>query len=196
MTKLAGNLEELTMAAMKPETLAHRLGTTTHVSPLLMKARRLGLRVPEDLCTLAVQRGCRHYWQGNEPEGELLPESQFSHEELAIAMLSIAGPYDPHMIRCGAAMLGAEGNDPAELARLAVWERSEQVVRYIAECGTKFEPANAFWGELLRLLPATPRPKEGVMPHPTRFVAMNGFERGVGKKITTEWQRPQHRPAA
>jgi hypothetical protein len=29
------------------------------------------------------------------------------------------------------------------------------------------------------------------MPHPTRFVEMNGYERGVGKKVTTEWQRPQ-----
>ena len=33
------------------------------------------------------------------------------------------------------------------------------------------------------------------MPHPTRFVAMSGYERGVGKKITTEWQRPQRRAA-
>ena len=180
---------------MEPETLAHKLGTTAHISPLLMKARRLGLRGAEDLCTLAVQRGCRHYWQGTEPTEALLTTFQFSNEELAVALLSIAGPYDPHMIRCGAAMLGAEGNDPQTLARLTRWERSEQVVRYIAECGMKFEPANAFWSELLALLPVTPPPKDGVMPHPTRFVAMNGFERGIGKKITTEWQRPQ-RPAA
>ena len=33
------------------------------------------------------------------------------------------------------------------------------------------------------------------MPHPTRFVAMNGYERGVGKKITTEWQRPKQSAA-
>ena len=180
---------------MKPETLARKLGTTEHISPLLMKARRLGLRGVEDLCTLAVQRGCRHYWQGHEPEGELLTQAQLSNEELALALLSIAGTYDPHAIRCGAAMLGAAGNDPATLARLARWERSEQVVRYIAECGMKFEPDNSFWSELLALLPGTPPPKDGVMPHPTRFVAMNGYERGIGKKITTEWQRPQ-RPAA
>lgn len=46
---------------VKPETLARRLGTTAHLSPLLMKARRLGLRVPEDLERLAVRRGCRYY---------------------------------------------------------------------------------------------------------------------------------------
>lgn len=180
---------------MQSDTLARRLGTTAHISPLLMKARRLGLREAEDLCVLAVQRGCRHYWQGTEPEGELLSTVQFSNEELALALLTIAAPYDPHAIRCGAAMLAAEGNDPATLARLTRWERSEQVVRYIAECGMRFEPACAFWNELLALLPKTPPPKDGVMPHPTRFVAMNGYERGIGKKITTEWQRPQRHAA-
>lgn len=175
---------------MKSETLARRLGTTAHLSPLLLKARRLGLAAPEDLWVLAVQRGCRHYWQGNEPEKELASKTQFSNAELALALLSIAAPYEPHSIRCGAAMLGAPGNDVETLARLAVWERSESVVRYIAECGMRFEPQNVFWQSLLERLPACPPPKAGVMPHPTRFVAMNGYERGVGKKVTTEWQRP------
>lgn len=183
-------------AAMQSDTLARRLGTTTHRSPLMMKARRLGLDAPRDLCTLAVQRGCRHYWQGNEPAGELVSSLDFSNEELALALLTIAAPYDPHAIRCGAAMLGTVGNDVATLARLAAWERSEAVVRYVAECGRKFEPANPFWPDLLALLPVAPVFKDGVMPHPTRFVAMNGYERGVGKRITTEWQRPQARPAA
>lgn len=115
---------------------------------------------------------------------------QFTNEELAMSLLNIAAPYDPHSIRCGAAMLGAPGNDPSCLARLAKWERSEIVVRYVAECGERFEPLNPFWKELLELLPFTGVPKSGVMPHPTRFVAMNGYERGVGRKITCEWQRP------
>jgi hypothetical protein len=181
---------------MPEETLAHRLGTTTHLSPLLMKARRLGLRAPEDLCTLAVQRGCRHYWQGSEPLMELATQEQLKDEELALALLTVAGKYDPHAIRCGAAMLGAEGNDPVVLARLTVWERSECVVRYVAECGRRYEPENPFWSALLALLHPAPAPKPGVLPHPTRFVAMNGYERGVGKKTTTEWQRPHPLPAA
>ncbi len=184
------------LRTVKTETLAHKLGTTAHLSPLLMKARRLGLRAAADLCTLAVQRGCRHYWQGDEPQGELLSPDQFSNEELAIALLSIAAPYDPHAIRCGAAMLGAKANDLPTLARLTRWERSETVVRYVVECGLRFEPENSFWSELLSLLPQAPAPKSGVLPHPTRFVAMNGYERGVGKRITTEWQRPQPTPAA
>jgi len=163
---------------------------TAHVSPLLMKAARLGLRGPEDLCTLAVQRGCRHYSQGEEPRDEMVSRVDFSDEELAASLLTIAGPYDPHSIRCGAAMLGAKGSDPVALARLAKWERSEAVFRYVAECGSRFEPDNPFWRTLISILPECTPLKSGVMPHPTRFVAMNGYERGIGGKITYEWQRP------
>lgn len=178
------------MNSMEGETLAHRLGTTAHISLLLGKAKRLGLRVPEDLWTLAVQRGCRHYSQGIEPAGELATREQFGNEELAVSLLTIAASYDPHSIRCGAAMLGAPGNDATTISRLATWERSEAVVRYVAESGLSFEPVNPFWKELINLLPVTLPLKSGVMPHPTRFVAMNGYERGVGKRITYEWQRP------
>ena len=185
----------LSFTVLISDTLATKLGTTVHFSPLLRKARGLGLSTPKDLWTLAVQRGCRHYWQGDEPGGELVPQTALTNEELAVALLNSAGPYSPHSIRCGAAMLGAIGNDPALVAKLALWERSEVVVRFVAECGRKFEPHNSFWGELLDRLPGCGAPKDGVMPHPTRFVAMSGYERGVGKKITTEWQRPRHSAA-
>lgn len=177
-------------------TLASKLGTSAHISPLLKRAARLGLRSVADFHTLTVQRGCRHYWQGNEPAGELVSEQDISNEELAIAMLTVAQPYDSHLIRCGAAMLGARGNSPARLAFLAKKERCEQVVRYIAEAGERFEPENPFWTELLSILPVTPPVRDGVLPHPTRFVAMTGYQRGVGKQIRTEWQRPQRLKAA
>lgn len=151
----------------------------------------IGLRGPSDLQILAVQRGCRHYWNDAVPEGELAPVEKFSNEDLAVALLDIALPYDPHSIRCGAAMLGAEGNDVREIAHLAVMERSEAVVRYVAEAGNRYEPDNPFWCELLSLLPITPPVKDGVLPHPTRFVAMTGYERHTGPRIQTEWQRPQ-----
>jgi hypothetical protein len=181
----------LSLGVVETEPLAKKLGATVHFSPLLRKARRLGLSLPQDLWTLAVQRGCRHYWQGDEPEGELVAQTILSNEELAVALLNGAGNYSPHSIRCGAAMLGAEGNDPALIAKLAVWERSEAVIHFIAECGRSFEPHNSYWTELLERLPACNAPKEGVLPHPTRFVAMSGYVRGVGKKTTTEWQRPR-----
>ena len=173
---------------MATPTLAAKLGTTTHLSPLLRKAERLGLG-PKELEILAVQRGCRHYSDGTEPEQPLAAESEFSNEELAIALLSTALRYEPHSIRCGAAMLGAAGNKPRRLARLAVMERCVTPVRYVAEAGQRFEPENAFWRELLEALPLVPPPKSGVMPHPTRFVAMTGFTR-QGPGLIVEWQRP------
>lgn len=176
--------------AMGTPTLGSKLGTTTHLSPLLHKADRLGLG-PGELEVLAVQRGCRHYSKGTEPETPLAEERDFSNEELAIALLSTALRYDPQSIRCGAAMLGAEGNNPRKLARMAVLERSVAPVRYVAEAGRRFEPENRFWRELLELLPAVPPPKSGVLPHPTRFVAMTGFTR-QGPGLVIEWQRPQH----
>jgi len=176
---------------MEAPTLAEKLGTTRHLSPLLQKARRLELG-PRELEILAAQRGCRHYSNGDEPPTPLASEEEFSNEELAIALLSPALRYDPHSIRCGAAMLGARGNDPGRLARLAVRERSERIVRYIAEAGRSFEPGNSFWVQLLEHLPTTPPLPSGVLPHPTRFVAMTGFTRN-GPELLVEWQRPSHR---
>ena len=150
---------------MQGTTLAEKLGTTTHLSPILRKANRLGLGQRE-LEVLAVQRGCRHYSDGTESNKPLATPEQFSNEELAMALLSIALPYSPHSIRCGAAMLGAP------------------------EAGRKFEPDNPFWSELLAALPAVPPFKSGVLPHPTRFVAMTGFTRR-GPELVTEWQRPK-----
>ena len=86
-------------------------------------------------------------------------------------------------------MLGARGNAPEEIARQAVMERGEAIVRYIAEAGRKFEPENLFWIALLKLLPPTPPPKSSVVPHPTRFVAMTGFTRR-GTETVVEWIRP------
>ncbi len=183
-------IQTLTSIAIMMSTLANKLGTSTHYSPLLRKVRCLGLKAPDDLWTLAVQRGCRHYRRGNEPTGELVPLQTFSNEELALALLNTAGVYSSHSIRCGAAMLGAAGNDAGLVARLALHERSEAVIRFVAECGKTFEPDNSYWPALLSLLRPCPPIRPGVMPHPTRFVAMSGYQRGVGKNLITEWQRP------
>ncbi len=174
---------------METDTLASRLGTTTHLSPLLHKARRLGLG-PRELEVLAVQRGCAHYSTGEEPDRPLATTEDLPNEELSIALLSPALRYDPHSVRCGAAMLGADGNRPRRLARLAILERATIPVRYVAEAGRRFEPDNPFWQELLKQLPTTPPPKSGVLPHPTRFVSMTGFtRRGPGTIVT--WLRPR-----
>jgi hypothetical protein len=108
---------------------------------------------------------------------------------LAIALLNSALRYDPQTLRLGAAMLRAAGNAPEEIARLAGFERCQRMVRYVAECGRRFEPDNGFWARLLGLLPDTPPLRSGVVPHPTRFVAMTGITRR-GVENVTEWIRP------
>lgn len=169
-------------------TLASRLGTTEHLSPLLRRVSRLGLG-PRELEALSVQRGCRHYAGGNPAPAPTVPRSVLSDLELAIALLSPGLPYDPHTLRCGAAMLGAAGNDPRRVARWAAMERCVPVVRHVAEAGRRYEPTNPFWPELLAALPPSRPPKAGVLPHPSRFVAMTGFTRN-GAEFVAEWQRP------
>ncbi|GDY22218.1 hypothetical protein LBMAG56_35650 [Verrucomicrobiota bacterium] len=172
----------------QPPTLAAKLGTTARLSPLLHKAARLGLDA-EGLERLAFQRGCDYYHDGSPLPPATVSTEQLSNEELAAALLNPALRYHPQTLRIGAAMLGATGNSPEKIAWLARLERCEQVIRYIAGAGRKFEPANPFWDQLLVLLPPTAPPDSAVVPHPTRFVAMTGITRqGVG--IVTWWIHP------
>ncbi|HTD65116.1 MAG TPA: hypothetical protein VK846_01130 [Candidatus Limnocylindria bacterium] len=175
---------------MSTETLAKKLGTTSHLSGLLIKARRLGMETPEALESLAVARGCWHYKHAEMVPAPDVSEEQFSNEELAMALLSPCQLYSPHTIRVGAAMLGAIGNDPESLAWLTVAERCEQQVRYIARAAIGFEPENSFWPHLLALLPDMPEMKDGIMPHPTRFVSMTGMTRAGTQRVTV-WIRPR-----
>ena len=179
---------------MEAPTLATKLGTTTHLSPLLHKASRLGLDAAK-LEELAIQRGCDYYERNDSAAAPPVPVEEFSNLELALALLNPALRYHPQTLRLGAAMLGAPENVPEEIARCAELERCESVVRYIAEAGKKFEPENPFWIALLKLLPAVEPPKSSVMPHPTRFVSMTGFTRN-GTETVAEWIRPIRRSPA
>lgn len=184
---------------MSADTLARRLGTTTHLSPLLMKARRLGLGAPGNLERLALQRGCSYYDGAGDATCRLAGYSAaavtdpgatvFSNESLAVALLSITLPHSQHRLRLGAAMTGAAGNSPALLARLAIQERCGAVLRHIALCGRKVEPTHPFWAELLTLLPESATPAPDVLPHITRFVAMTGITRH-GRETVMQWIRP------
>jgi hypothetical protein len=179
-------------------TLAKRLGTTPHISPLLMKARNIGLKQPRDFENLAVLRGLRYYdSRGDSMKKPLVPqeasrltnEIAFTNEELALALLSPAAPYSMQCLRMGAAMLAAEGNQPERIARMAIRERSEAVIRHIAQCGMETEPDNPFWKTLLDLLPIMPPPQPDALPHLTRFVATTGLSR-LGKGYMMQWIRP------
>lgn len=171
-------------------TFAEKLGITPYESLLLQKAARLGLHSASSMERLAVMRGCWHYGSRDQFPVSNISESEFSNEELAVALLSPSLPYSPHSIRVGAAMLGASGNRLDLLAELVTAEGCVGPVRYIARAGTRFEPENPFWTQMLDRLPEAPSIAEGIMPHPTRFVSMTGMTRaGVG--TITVWIRPR-----
>lgn len=180
---------------MSTETLAHKLGTTAHVSPLLMKARRLGLHGVEDLERLAIQRGCEYYHVL--PSQSVLREEpplrvsreDFSNAELAIALLSFP-PVNLLRQRMGAAMLSAPDVEVTNLVSLALSELCGGIVHYIADCGHEVEPENEFWTCLRREL-SSHGYVATEMPHPTRFIELTGITRGkIG--IKKHWVRPIH----
>ncbi|MCW5551243.1 MAG: hypothetical protein KIS67_03650 [Verrucomicrobiae bacterium] len=175
---------------MNTQTLAEKLGAPIRESSLLAKAKQAGLHSPELLEGLGVARGCWHYRSPALTPVPKVSESEFSNEELAVALLSPALPYAPHTIRIGAAMLGATGNEVDTICQLAKAEGCIAPVRYIANAGLRFEPDNLFWRRLLDQLPSTPPIPDGVMPHPTRFVSMSGITR-AGAKIVAIWIRPR-----
>jgi len=116
---------------------------TAHISGLLIKAK------PLDRCrglgAAGDSAGCDYYHEGEPLPPAPVSEEQFSNEELAIALLNPALRYHPQTLRLGAAMVGAESNDPEKIARLAKHERSESIVRNVAEAGRRFEPNNDCW---------------------------------------------------
>jgi hypothetical protein len=89
--------QALNMVAMNSPTLAQKLGTTTHVSGLLIKAKRHGLNA-EGLERLAIQRGCDYYQEGEPFPPPNVTEEAFSNEELAIALLNPALRYHPQTL--------------------------------------------------------------------------------------------------
>lgn len=174
---------------MQTETLAQKLGTHRPRSRLLLKAQQAGLHGPQELLDEAIARGCFHYLQGRTPPLQRVNLAALSNTELALALLTPANLYDPWLIRVGAMMLGAEDNDPAQIAQLAVDEGCEQIVRAIAEAGVRYEPEAVFWKTLLDLLPPSSALKPGVMPHHSRYVSTPGLTgpRTRGKSV---WLRP------
>ena len=159
-------------------TLAQMLGGTPHLSPLLHKARRLGLATPEDLLRLAVRRGCTHYMPPDyTPAAVTEPgRERLSDLELAIALCSAAQAYEPRLVRCATQLLGAPGIEPRPLARLARMERCAPVVRHIAEAACVHdEGRQAFWRDVLAHLPSSRPVPPGVLPHASRFMLQTGL---------------------
>lgn len=184
---------------LHPPTLAHKLGTVAHISPLLRKLANHGLASPEEMGATAVARGCGHYanmpaWQKIKP----IAAREISNEELAVGLLSPCHPYNPLFIRVGGQLLSAPESNPETLARLAIMERCAPTVKYIAACGQETEPDNPFWKAILENLTKPGHsfpefPKTSI--HISRFRVETGitnpFKPGAPKIV---WLRPQTTP--
>jgi len=179
-------------------TFAESLGSTPHLSPLLHKARRLGLANAAALLRLAVRRGCTHYTPPDYIENDVCEPGRtaFSDLDLAIALCSAAQDYDPMLVRCAAQLLGAEAVSAVALARQARMERCESIIRHVATAGAQIDTTReAFWREVLRCLPSGPAPRAGTLPHPSRFTVQTGISApqkgGAPRQV---WLRPQVAP--
>ena len=159
-------------------TLAQTLATTTPVSALLRKARRLGLRGVDALIALAVSRGCLHYAAGNEPVPNPPPREALGDDELTILLLCGENSYESTAIRCAAQLARSSRVEPARLARLAVMENVERSLAHIARAGIAHDTeGRSFWQDVLNQLPAASPRSEPDLPHWSRFVSMPGRQR-------------------
>ena len=169
-------------------TLAQTIETTTPVSPLLRKARRIGIRSVDDMIALAASRGCSHYLPGTRSVPALADE--LGDEELTILLLVGENPYEPTAIRCAAQLARSRLVNPAKLARLALMEKCERVLAHIARAGFEHDVDGAdFWRDLLNRLHAPPARQESALPHWTRFVSMPGIQRSGPAPI--HWLTPR-----
>lgn len=180
-------------------TLAAKLGTVPHFSPLLRRLAKHGLKSPEEMAACAVNRGCRHYANmPNWKDLQTFPATEISNEELAVGLLSPCHPYEPLFIRVGSQLLSAPQSDPKTLVRIATMERCLTTLKYIASCGKETEPDNPFWDAILENFPASRHPQPDFPKsriHISRFRSETGitnpFKPNSPKAV---WLRPQPTP--
>lgn len=178
-------------------TLAEKMGTVPHISALLHKLTRHGLKSPEEMVACAVGRGCKHYanmpgWGGIQPPSST---EKITDEELAIGLLSPCHTYEPLFIRVASQLLSSPRSNPITLVRLATMERCLPTLKYIASCGKETEPENPFWAAILENLPVSQHnhpefPKSRI--HISRFRIETGITNPFkpnSPKIV--WLRPQ-----
>ena len=173
--------------------LARRLGDTVHVSPLLHKIGQLSGcfddRVGEWLLKCAVGRGASHYER--DFSTDLPPDNpELGDEEIAVALCLGQHPYNSTFIRAAAQLLSSPTTDPVRLARLAVMERVEPVLFYVAGVAARFAPDAQPWAYLLWYLPQRLPCPPDAFPHWSRFVSQTGVTpRGGGPDIQWLWRR-------
>src|SRR5258708_20257519 len=106
------------------------------------------MQEPEDWVALAVQRGCYHYF--NQRKAKAISLEDFSDEELAVLLLSVANKYDPMLIRAAAQLLSAPGTDIKTLIQLCRREKALTPLPWSVEAAAETDPQPPFRTELNR----------------------------------------------
>jgi hypothetical protein len=168
-------------------TLAHKLGETLHISPLLRKivARCGSVELAGDwLLNAAITRGASHY-RPNFRAGLPPDDPNFTGEEIGVALCLGHLRDDPMYVRAAAQLLSSPGTDAKVVARLAEMERCDAVLFHVAKAAERVDPALEPWASLRTLLHPRKLAREDVLPHWTRFVSMTGVTREGGSR--TDW---------
>ena len=93
-------------------------------------------QISDWLLKCAVERGATHY-ERDFPNDLAPDQPNLSDEEIGIALCLAEHPYNSTLIRAAAQLLSSPQVDPARLARLAVMERVEPVLLYIAQAAAR-----------------------------------------------------------
>ena len=130
-------------------------------------------RVGEWLLKCAVGRGASHY-ERDFPTDLPPDHPELSDEELGVALCLGQHPYNSAYIRAAAQLLSSPTIDSARLAKLAVMERVEPVLVYIATVAASFSPEEQPWAYLRQHLPQRIACPKDALPHWSRFVSQTG----------------------
>lgn len=136
-------------------SLAKRLGTSSHVSPLRMKVERLRNQLPvmhsstlEDwLVDLANTRGARIVTRPGDPYHQFEGPSveAISNEELVVSICQLQCLDRPQMLRLAAQMVSAQSVEVGSLLRIAVRERVERVLAELSRNALRIDPHHTTW---------------------------------------------------
>jgi len=161
----------------EPLTLAQKLGDTPHVSVLLRKVCKLSdceeKGVGQWLLKCAIERGAVHY-ERDFPENLPSDQSVLTDEELGVALCLGHHPYHAVYLRAAAQLLSSPRVDPIRLCRLALMERVEPVLLFIATAAQRFTPQAEPWRHLRTHLRRRRSVAPDVLPHWSRFVSQTG----------------------
>lgn len=139
-------------------TLAERLGTTTHVSPLRYKLKAAREQSPsvgtnsleEWLVDVANQRGFRIIRRPRDIDAGFTPpgENVLSNEDLVVAVCQLQCMDQPQFLRLAAQIISRKSVDLHKLILAAKRERTTRVLAELARQALRVDPEHELWKQI------------------------------------------------